>query len=275
MARKYKAKKVPRKRTVIRKAIRKENKRIFNKKVKSVITSMAEKLEVRYGYSKTGIAGISYYNSTGTWGLDDGLFVISPYQNRLSIVQGDAQNSRQGNRIRTKSAWLNGILTTQPYHVTYNPNPQPMDVLVYIYKVKGGGDTVQSTLAGFYQNNASTTAPQTNQYDTLLPINTDTYTLCWRRLFKLGPAENAATGNDATNQRWSNNDYKRTCRFRVNLTKFYDKVFKYDDNSGSPTNNILYMAVLPINTDNSTPAVGNGLRPVGLVFNQTFRYLDF
>ncbi|MBC6626281.1 hypothetical protein [Pseudomonas sp.] len=273
MPKKIFRKKVPRKRTIVRKALRSANRKVFNRKVRSVITTMAEKHEARFGYMKTDVAGIGYYNSV-SWGVDDGLFVISPLQSRLAIVQGDAQNSRQGNRIRTQSSWLNGVLTVQPYNAAYNPNPRPIDCLVYIYKVRGGGNSVQSTLAGFYQNNATTTAPQTSLYDTVFPINTDTYQVVWRRMFKLGAAANPGTGIDNNNQRWESNDYKRTCRFRVNLTKFYDKVWRYDDNTPTPTNNILYLAILPINSDNTIPASGNGLRPVGFVMNQTFRYLD-
>lgn len=253
---------------------KKASKKVFRKAVKRVLDSTAEKKIVRYNYSLTSVAGIGYYNSV-SWGLDNGLFVISPLNNRLDITSGTGQSNRIGNRIRTYSAMLNCVLLTQPHETNYNPIPKPMDVLVYIYKVKGGGNTVQNTLSGFYQNNNSSIAPTSSQLDTLLPVNLDTYTVLYKRMFKLGFATNTGTGSQNVYQNYTSNDYKRTCRFRVNLTKLLDKVYRFDDTTDTPTNSLLYMAVMPVASDNVIPAAGNGLRPVGLMMDQYMRFTDY
>lgn len=269
----YRKRKAPTLRKSVKKAVVKAKNTMFSNKVRRVVNNLAEKKIVRYNYSLGDVAGVGYYNSV-SWGLDNGLFVISPINNRLDINQGDGQAQRTGNRIRTYSAWLNCNLVTAKYNATYNPTPTLIDCLVYIYRVKAGGNTVQTVLSGFYQDNNSSIAPTVSQLDTLLPTNTDSYTVLWKRMFKLGFAENAATGNDANQQRYSNNDYKRSCRFRVNLTKFYNKIYRYSDTDDTPFNSLLYMAILPVNADGTIPGIGNGLRPVQCFISQSYRFTD-
>lgn len=257
----------------VKKAIKAASAKIFTKKVKNVVSNLAEKKVYRYSYSLTEVAGLNYFTGSA-WGLDNGIFAVTPFQNRISITQGTTQSTRIGNKIRTHSNILDGILITQPYNLSYNAVPQPTNVLLYIFKIKGGGDTFDATMSGFYQNNNSSITPTSTLLDTLLEVNSDNYTVLYKRMYKVGFAENAATGNDPNNQRYTNNDYKRNVRFRIDLTKYTDKVIKYNDNSTTPTNNILYCAIMPIPTDSYIPSAGNGIRPVGLVLNQTFTYTD-
>jgi len=50
---------------------------------------------------------------SASWGLDNGVYTLHPTQNRISIAQGTGQGQRVGNRIRTKSSYIKGILFTQ------------------------------------------------------------------------------------------------------------------------------------------------------------------
>lgn len=265
-----------RKTGLVKKAIKTARRKVFRNAVTKIVKGLAEKKMVREQQSLTSVAGLGYYNSDAScWGLDKGIFIISPYQNRLNIPQGDGQGDRVGNSVRTVNSYIWGALYTQPYDIGYNPTPRPMDVMLYIVQRKGQGDTAMTTLSGFYQNNSTSQAPSSGQIDTLLPINRDQYTVYYKRMFKLGFADNTGTGVDGTYQRYTNNDYKRTCRFRINVTKYLRKIYKYSDTATTPSCNALYMIIMPVNSDTTIPASGNNLRPIGLIYNQQYTFVDF
>lgn len=257
---------------ILRRVPRKASKAVVSA-VKSTIKSMAETKQVRMLYTKVDNTGIQPYNGT-SWGLDNGLFALSPVQNRIEISQGDGEGQRTGNRITVKSSYLNLILYPTPYDGTYNPVPRPQDVMIIIYKIIGGGNTIQTTLGGLFQNGNVTSSPGSNLTDTVLPFNNDLYKILYKKIVKVGSADNTAIGNMTAYQYYANNDYKRSVRLYIPITKYLDKVIKYDNTSTTANNSMLYMAVLPMNADGSQPAAGNAYRTVSLIMNQTFKYVD-
>lgn len=243
------------------------------KVVKRTMKSMAEVKQTRILYTKSDNTGLSPYNSSN-WSLDNGLFALSPVQNRIEIPQGDGEGNRIGNRVTTKSSYLTGCFYPTAYDTVFNPTPRPQDVMVIIYKIIGGGSTITSTLSTLFQNGNTASGPTSSLIDTTLPINTDKYKIFYKKIFKIGSADNTGSGSATANQFYANNDYKRNQRFYIPLTKFMDKVYKYDNSNLSANNNMLYMAVLPMNCDGSQPAAGNLLRTVSMIMTQVYKYTD-
>lgn len=257
----------------VRKAVRRAPSKVQKKMVQRVVRSMAETKQTRILYTKTDITGLAPYNGVN-WALDNGLFALSPVQNRIDIAQGDGEGDRTGSRITTKASYLSGIFYAPPYDVTYNPTPRPQEVMVIIFKVIGGGSNIISDLTGLFQGGNSTVSPTTSLIDTTLPFNTDKYRVFYKRIFKVGVSDAGGTGTSAVYQSYTNNDYKRNCRFFIPITKYLDKIMKYDGSSRSANNAQLYMAVLPVNADGSQPASGNSLRTVCMVMTQVYKFQD-
>lgn len=229
--------------------------------------------QVRMLYSNTGGFGLPDFNSA-SWGLDNGVYTLNPTQNRLSIAQGTGQGQRIGNRIRTKSCYISGILYAQQQNAAYNPTPKPCEVVMYIYKLIGGGNTVDVTMSNFYQNGNTAGSPTGSLVDLTFPINKDRYRVLYRKVFKIGPADNTGTGASAGLQYFANNDYKRNQRFYIPLTKYMDKIMRYNDTSLTVNNDTLYLAILPLMADGSTNGAGNALLPVNCSMTQVYNYTD-
>lgn len=252
-----------------------------NKKILSnaKLTRMIKRLpppevkQVRMLYNNTGGFGLPDFNSA-SWSLDNGIYTLHPTQNRISIAQGTGQGQRVGNRIRVKSCYISGILYAQQQNAAYNPTPKPCEVVMYIYRLIGGGNTVDTTMTNFYQNGNTAGSPTGSLVDLTFPINKDRYRIVYRRVFKIGPADNTGTGSSAGLQYFANNDYKRNQRFYIPLTKYMDKIIRYNDTSLTCNNDTLYLAILPLMADGSANAAGNALLPVNCSMTQVFNYTD-
>lgn len=229
--------------------------------------------QVRYLYSNTGGFGLPDFNSA-SWGLDNGVYTLHPTQNRIQISQGTGQGQRVGNRIRTKSSYIKGILFTQQQNATYNPTPKPYEVLVMIYKIIGQGNTVDTSLTGLYQNGNSVSGPLGSLQDLTFPINSDRYRVFYKRIFKIGAADNTGTGASIGLQYFANNDYKRNQVFYIPLTKYMDKIIRYNDTSTTCQNDCLYMCMLPLACDGTVLTAGNGVLPVACTMTQVYNFTD-
>lgn len=228
---------------------------------------------VRYSYINTGGFGLPDFNGT-TWGLDNGIYQLHPNQNRIQISLGVQQNQRVGNRVRMKSSYISGIFYTQQQNATYNPTPKPVEVLCMIYRKIGGGNTIDTTMSGFFQNGGGTTTPTGSLIDLTLPVNKDAYKVYYRRVFKIGPADNTGTGSSIGLQYFANNDYKRNQRFFIPLTKYLDKNIRFNDSNNNCQNDVVYMAMIPLMADGTINTAGNALLPVSCIMNQVYNYTD-
>lgn len=252
-----------------------------DKKVMSnaVITKMLRRLpppEVktsRFLYTNTGANALPDYNGLN-WGLDFGVWLLNPTQNRIDITQGVGQGQRVGNNIRTKSSYLSGILYANQQNAAYNTTPKPYEVMFIIYKILGQGNIADVTLTGLFQNGNSQAIPTGTLQDLTLPINQDKYRIYYRRVFKIGPADNTGSGSSTGLQFFANNDYKRNQRFYIPLTKYMDKRMKFNDTDRNVKNDNLYLAVLPLACDGTQQVAGNSLAAVNMLMTQTYNYTD-
>lgn len=256
------------------KRTKKSSKKITTKKsmvklVKRVIKGASETKQVRYNAS----VAISAYN-TSSW-ASGGLQLLMPVAGyTTSIGQGAGAGDRVSNKITTKSLWFNGLISPKVYDINVNPSPQPRDVMMVILSSKSDPTAVLAALPNLFQNGNTSQGPSGTQLDTIIPFNTDKYTIYYRRVFKCGTAENAGSGINNNYQRYSNNDYKICNRFRVNCTKYINKVLKFNDTSNVPNNRFLWAVFLVMNADGTSMGIGE-TQPLQLNCNWTYSYSDF
>lgn len=215
-----------------------------------------------------------YYVSSGADAMEfRGLFPITPYtatgsppDTCIGITYGTSQKARIGNTIRTKRAILKGILFPRARDGDLNPEPRPLEVCLWIFKLKGFGVTggLGDTLGGaeyalennFLQDATATGSAEglTGQLiDVMRPVNTDGIQILHKRVFKLGYSAVSASnqGNLGDNQGYANNDFKYNQKFSINVTKYLPKVIKYDDNDDMPSIRHTYVMIAPYNADGS------------------------
>lgn len=183
----------------------------------------------------------------------NGLFPFSPYSSvgspagsTVAIVSGTEQGQRVGNVIRTKYATLKGIVFPFPINNTLNPDPKPMEVCMWIFKLKradplGGwyiASAEEAVSTAFFQDGNSVSGITGELIDVMKAINQDRIQLLHKRIFKVG----FASGADLTTEH-PNNDFKLNQKFSINITKYLSKVVKYDDNDDDPSINPTYCLI--------------------------------
>lgn len=259
LVRRPRRKVVRRRKTVARKTVAKV--------CKKVITDMAEKKTVRYSWSKS----FGAYNTT-TWSLD-AIYPLTPQASFTDIAQGTGQGQRVGNRITARRLIFNGIMNAEGYNATTNAGPQPLEVMMVIFRNRSDPNTFTTNLTNFFQNGNGASSPNGTTTDTIFPINTDRYTVYYKRIFKLGFGEYNGTGVDNNNQKWSNNDYKLNQRFYVDCTKYINKVMRFNDTVNTPITPVLHVAFLPMRADGSGVSLAT-TSMMKVSANWTFDYFD-
>lgn len=197
-------------------------------------------------------------NPTLQW---NGLFPLTPYPSTgapagstLTIVQGYESNQRVGNTIRTKYATLKGIIFPFPISESLNPDPKPLEVVMWIFKMKrsdplGGQylaaaeDTCQTAM---FQAGNSVEGITGELLDVMRVTNQDRIQLLHKRVFKVGFSQ----GADLTTEH-PNNDFKLNQKFSINITKYLPKVIKFDDGDDDPSIKHTYCLVQGYCADNS------------------------
>ena len=176
---------------------------------------------------------------------------VSPYTSFLQIAQGTTVGTRIGNRITTRKLMMKFIINNLPYNVTTNTLPKPQDITIYFLKCKDTPVSLTSStgLGSFFQATGSAVAPSGNIYDEIKRPNGDVWTVCHKVHVKVGFQYYSGTGNDVTNQLFSNNDYKYNVIKDIDLTKYCPKTVTYNDNNTTPTSPTLQMLILPANAD--------------------------
>lgn len=204
----------------------------------------------------------------------DNIFPLGPDGVGLVMNQGTAQGQRIGNQVRTKKLTFKGTLCCLPYDATFNPQPQPLMVKLWILYDKTT-PTVQPAVQAnndFFQNGNAAKGFHGDLTDQWSPVNTDRYRVLTTRSFKLGFANAQNLGTVTSYQGFANNDYKLNCSFSINLTKYYPKRVKFNDGLTAPTTRGLWAMF--------TYAPANGgvlpatLYCAGLQWMQDYQYED-
>lgn len=201
---------------------------------------------------------------------------LSVAQN-LDIAQGTSIASRIGNRINTRSGRLRFVLYPSAYNATTNPNPQPCNVTMWIFKLKSGLTDSSSNVLGTLQNNwfkygSSSIGIQNNLGDNVLIPNPDFIQVLKRKIFKVGCAVDNGTGGSATLQYFANNDYKYNNIYSIDCTKYIRKNIHYPDNSLIPSTATTWCAFTVSYATNTT--MTNSTIPVQFQWEYDFRYED-
>lgn len=177
---------------------------------------------------------------------NDNIFPIGIDPGAIVINQGTGQGQRVGNQIKMKKLMFKGTVVPLPYDATFNANPQPVQLKMWIFYQKTTPTAVPNPMAGpgFFQNGSVDKGFQNDLVDMWSPVNTDVYRVLTTRTFKLGYADYSGTaqntGNNAAAQSFSNNDFKLNANFSINLSKYYPQRVKFNDNTAVPTTRGLF-----------------------------------
>jgi len=237
-----------RKKRFARKPRRRQTKATKNLKalIRREISRNVENKTIQYRASKIPI--VSYNNST----FGSRIFPISPYTGYCQIDQGVSQDERVGNRVKIKNATLKFIMNPLPYNATFNPLPEPMEVVMWLFYDKWDNTTIPNPTTDFIQNGGSSTALSSNLMDTISKVNTDRYRLLTKRTFKLGYSNSTGQGVSTAQPFAQNNDFKLNIKRTINFTKYLVKNVKYNDNNSVPSVRGLYCMFEAVPADGGT-----------------------
>lgn len=212
------------------------------------------------------------FASTGTAWAASNVTVMSPSSTSNSIVQGTGEGDRVGNRIIVKNFEMKFILYPNPYNVTTNPTPIPVEVDIWIFSQRGSNVTpTLASLGNFFQNGDSTTGPTGGIGDLLKTPNTDAYIIYKHIVGKLGVQAFVATpGNVGSQGYYANNDFEYNIRRTVNLTHALPSHIEYDDTTTLPKSRAVFMFSQVINADGSAQAAGTLPAVFAFELNLTF-----
>lgn len=239
---------VYRKRTAVRKAVRKVYKKNFARRVKAVLDRNSETKVVNFFQQ-----GRPLYNIQSTsW--PSSVLILTPESagganTCYTIPQGQGQGSRIGNELRLKRCYMTGVIRcNQTWDTTINYNPCPLRVTMWIVSInKHLADSVTNldqiidpTTGTFFQQGSTSSGFQGDTADLTKMINTDVVRVHKKRTFMLGMGNyvSAFAINSAANvsQQYNNNDASYSQMFRVDITKMLPSSYRFNDGSDTPTN---------------------------------------
>jgi len=190
----------------------------------------------------------------------------------MQIVQGTGNGNRIGNRIITKSLTFKGTIVPLPYHATTNPTPFAQQVKMIIFYDRTEPTTLPAPAVNLFQNGNANAGFNNDLVDMWRPFNIDRYRILASKTFKLGFAAYTGTGAQPGQQGLTNNDFKMNCDFRFNLTKYYVKRVKFDENGIYPQTRQLYCMfyMAASSGGQNSPA----WEPCAVQYMQDYRYQD-
>lgn len=160
-------------------------------------------------------------------------YPMTPYTGYMTIGQSLAQNGRTGNEVKVRSVYLRYVLRPIGYNVDSNPFPVPIHVDMFLGRTRicPGDQPIAGDFVNLFQNGSSSIAPAGNLNDLISNPNKDYFTIKKRWSHKIGYAENAGTGGISASQYFANNDFKMNVVKKLNITKYYPKSLKFNDNT--------------------------------------------
>lgn len=176
------------------------------------------------------------------------------YPMLMNIIQGTGSADRSGNQTRIVKGIFKGCINLLPYSLNTNPNPQPTWVrilLVRDLKISGQASSLGAdAYANLFRINNGTVSVQGNPLDMNLEVNKDYFRVLYDKVVKLGSANNTSGGYPSTSNFSDNSPMAH--RFIINWGKHCKKQLKYNDNSGYPTNENLYLIFISASADGSS-----------------------
>jgi len=226
--------------------------------VQRVQRIISSNVENKYTDSRTFIAPIGTLIA-GTPNFFQ-YYLWAPGSNSLGsqlfdLKQGVNQQERIGNTIKLKRWVIKGLI--QPNVNIYSDRPAVLQntmigyVEVFFGRLLNNSSGITNLLEDLYQAGSAAITPNMTAGTILYPLNKDKYKIYWRKRFKMGQAQNAATFPQT-----SNNDFSLTRTFGFDVTKYIlkNKHIKYEDADTTPNDdmieNLTVFAVF-------YPAIGN------------------
>lgn len=206
----------------------------------------------------------------------DNVIPLGPNNVTLSLQQGAGQGQRIGNVVHTKRLTWKGFLNPLPYNVTTNQVPRPLMVeFIFCYDREDPNDAFVPG-STFFQNGSSTVGFANNLTDLVKPINEDRYRVFARKTYKLGnssyPGSSGAAPYQADNQFGNNNDFKLNHKFSFDLTKWYPKVVKFNDNLANPMTRNIFVLVQYVDAYGSS--LGSAYQACEMSYCLEYKYED-
>jgi len=193
---------------------------------------------------------------------------LSPSSAYMPIINGTSQDERIGNRIQTKRVTLRYILHPLKYNATNNTQPCPMDVIMWIGKLKRSIDSpTAANFTNFLQFGSVSVAPIGDLSDINSIINRDYFDVTKKIIHKVGTSGYAGTPV-AAYQNWVNNDYKYNVIRTINLTKHFAKNYIFNDADNDPQNSRTYIWFEAVRADGDT----NASTQIPMMFRGTLDY---
>jgi len=267
-----------------RRSFRKRSRRIYRKKRsyrrssrravrRTVRRAVARTAEVK---SQTGYnLGQNIYSSAHATFPSNNMIVLGPNSGTCQIAQGVQQGYRIGNKVTTKSLWFKGTFRPNPYNATSNPLLFPQQVRMIIFYDRSDPNVVPSPGADLFQLGNVNQGFNNDLTDLWRPFNTDRYRILTQRTYKLGFSNNNGTGAPGviTDYQFnSNNDFRLNVNFKINLTKYYPKIVKFDENNLQPMTRGLYALIYCCAA--SGGANGPSTIPLGVEYMFDYKYTD-
>lgn len=255
---KNRGKRVMRRRRTTKKSVPKVSK-VVRKYVKKEIAKQAENKVINIEQARE----FGSYLDSNTMNA----FPLTPYITLFpSPTLGVNSNQRIGNECRTRRVTLNYVLRPTPYNATFNPLPVPVHVQFYLGYVKqaSGVLPVSADFTAFYQNGSSSLAPSATLSDLIADVNTDKFTILKSWVHKIGFQNSNGTGANVGWSTYSNNDFRLNVVKKMDITKMYPKILRFDDATQSLQGRGLFMWYQAVSANGL--ALAANIRPVAIDF---------
>jgi len=226
-----------------KKAIAKVNNKIFAKKVLSVMKRAEETKHAQPLQNLQGLPLLAY-GGTSTPTASSYIDLTTVFN---TIQQGTGQGDRIGNRITPTRFVFSGFMNFNADIGGAGDNSQPQYVKMFIFRMKNTVSATAPDMTKFFQYGSTSQAPTGYIQDIKNRVNLDDIVLYTTRLFKLSPSAIPNT-TGVIGAAFTNNDYKLTQAFKIDLTKHIKKAV-YDDQTAQLKNHQMFCAfVFGMNT---------------------------
>jgi len=192
--------------------------------------------------------------------------------NGIAIPRGNNNSTRIGSEIRVKKVMLKASFIPSPVNGE-NIIPRPQIVKVYFGYAKPqlgvSRGELPSAALDFFKVQGQNAAPEGDVRDLNKIINTDLYSIVKKsRNIKIGNA--AYFQSQLADQDFTNNDFNLFKTYNVDLTKFYHKTQRFNENDQGSSNRGLYMYVTCVD---ATGTQSSSL-PVQMAYEVCVSYTD-
>lgn len=219
-----------------RRVTRRRSRRSVRRIARRVVSRAAEtKSQVSYNL------GLNIYSSANASFPVNNIIAVGPNSTSCHIAQGVQNGYRIGNKITTRSLWMKGTLHPTQYDATTNPAVVPQQVRMVVFYDRQQPNLPPAPGSDFFQFGNVNMGFLNDLTDLWRPYNTDRYRILTQRTYKLGAAVHEGPGNNPSLSNSANNDFKLNINFRINLTKYYPKIVKFDENNLQPQTRSLFV----------------------------------